>query len=179
MESLQIRSFFYHQVFFCSWEYFKGTVARDFQPLFFSWINPIWTPESYTKRFFNSVSNRNTPNLEDESGIHTGSIYETNRRPKILCYCLFNASLWFLLIQTIVQIAFGFLKHPELRKRDYKVGELAGDCRELRNCGSQILKVRNRSSATFFSLQFRNQFGSPQYCKIVEVRTKIAVAHLW
>jgi hypothetical protein len=30
-----------------------------------------------------------------------------------------------------------------MRKGDYKVGELAGDCRELRNCGSQILKVRN------------------------------------
>jgi hypothetical protein len=27
--------------------------------------------------------------------------------------------------------------------------KLAGDGRELRNCGSQILKVRNRSSATF------------------------------
>jgi hypothetical protein len=30
-----------------------------------------------------------------------------------------------------------------------KVGELAGDCRELRNCGSQILKVRNGSSELF------------------------------
>jgi hypothetical protein len=60
-----------------------------------------------------------------------------------------------------------------------KVGELAGDCRELRNCGSQILKVRNRRSATFFSPQFRNRIGSPQYCGIAEVRTKIADAHLW
>jgi hypothetical protein len=60
-----------------------------------------------------------------------------------------------------------------------KVGELAGDCRELGNCGSQILKVRNHSSATFFSPQFRNQIGSLQYCGIVEVRTKIADAHLW
>ncbi len=41
-------------------------------------------------------------------------------------------------------------------KRDKKVAELAGDCRELRNCGSQILKFRNRSSATFFSPQFRS-----------------------
>ncbi len=70
------------------------------------------------------------------------------------------------------------LKHPELRKRDCKVEELARDCRELRNCGSQILKVRNRSSATFFSPQFRNRFGSPQYCGIADVRTKIADAHL-
>jgi hypothetical protein len=34
-------------------------------------------------------------------------------------------------------------------KRDKKVAELGGDCRELRNCGSQILKFRNRGSATF------------------------------
>jgi hypothetical protein len=67
-----------------------------------------------------------------------------NRRPKISCYCPFNASFCFPLKQTIVNIVFGlFLKHPEPRKRDDKVGELAGDCRELRNCGSQILKVRN------------------------------------
>jgi hypothetical protein len=68
------------------------------------------------------------------------------------------------------------MKIKKLRKRNYKVGELAGDCRELRNCGSQILKVRNRSSAT---PQFRNRFGSPQYCGVAEVRTKIADAHLW
>jgi hypothetical protein len=48
----------------------------------------------------------------------------------------------------------------------------------LRNCGSQNLRVRNRRSATFFSPQFRNRFGSPQYCGIAEVRTKIADAHL-
>jgi hypothetical protein len=63
-------------------------------------------------------------------------------------------------------------------KRDKKVAELTRDCRELRNCGSQILKFRNRSSATFFSPQFRNRFGCPQYCGIAEVRTKIADAHL-
>jgi hypothetical protein len=71
-----------------------------------------------------------------------------------------------------------FYKHPELRKRDWKVAELAGYCRELQNCGSQILKVRNRISATFFSPQFRNEFEGPQYCGIVELRTKIADAHL-
>ncbi len=63
-------------------------------------------------------------------------------------------------------------------KRDKKEAELAGACRELRNCGSQILKFRNRSSATFFSPQFRNRFGYPQYCGVAEVRTKIADAHL-
>jgi hypothetical protein len=65
-------------------------------------------------------------------------------------------------------------KQPELRKRDKKVAETAGDCRELRNCGSHILKVCNRNSATFFSPQFRNRFGCPQYCGIAEVRTTIA-----
>jgi hypothetical protein len=63
-------------------------------------------------------------------------------------------------------------------KRDKKVAEVARDYRELRNYGSQILKFRNRSSATFFSPQFRNRFGCPQYCGIAEVRTKIADAHL-
>ncbi len=48
----------------------------------------------------------------------------------------------------------------------------------MRNCGSQTLKFRNHSFATFFSPQFRNQFGCPQYCGIAEVRTKIADAHL-
>jgi hypothetical protein len=30
----------------------KGTVARDFWPRFFSWINPIWAPDSCSKIFF-------------------------------------------------------------------------------------------------------------------------------
>jgi hypothetical protein len=61
-----------------------------------------------------------------------------------------------------------------------KVVKLAGDGRELRNCGSQFLKVRNRNSATFFSPQFHNRFDCPQYCGIAEVQTKkIADAHLW
>ncbi len=49
----------------------------------------------------------------------------------------------------------------------------------MQNCGSQNLKVHNRSSATFFSLQLRNRFGCSQYCGVVEVRTKIADAQLW
>ncbi len=36
-----------------------------------------------------------------------------------------------------------------MRKRDKKVAKLAGDYGELRSCGRQILKVRNRTSATF------------------------------
>jgi hypothetical protein len=40
------------------------------------------------------------------------------------------------------------------------------------------LKDRNQNSALFFSPQFRNRFGSPQYCGTAEVRTKIADAHL-
>jgi hypothetical protein len=35
----------------------KGTVARDFGPWFFSWIDPIWAPNSYPKTFSNSGSN--------------------------------------------------------------------------------------------------------------------------
>ncbi len=144
------------QTYFCCgvfpWEDFKGTVVQDFQLLFFSWINPIWTPESYFNRFSNSVSNSNTPNLGYESRSPYGvDSWKKNRWQKISCYCPFNTSFWFPLKQTIVKIVFGwFLKHPKPRKMDYKVGELAGDRRELRNCGSQILKVRNRSSATFF-----------------------------
>ncbi len=78
------------------WEDFKGTVARDFRPLFLPWINPIWTPESHSKRFSSLVSNSNTPNLGNESEIHKGSIHEKkNCRPIILCYCPFNASFCF------------------------------------------------------------------------------------
>ncbi len=36
---------------------FKGTVAGDFWPLVFSWIDPIWAPNSYPKTFSNSGSN--------------------------------------------------------------------------------------------------------------------------
>jgi hypothetical protein len=39
--------------------------------------------------------------------------------------------------------------HPELRKRYQKVAKLAGDCGELRNCRSQILKVRNQVPQLF------------------------------
>jgi hypothetical protein len=35
----------------------KGTVARDFCSWFFSWIDPIWAPNSYPKTFSNSGSN--------------------------------------------------------------------------------------------------------------------------
>ncbi len=130
--------------------------------------HPIWTPESYFKRFSNLVSKSQFPKfrvwIRNPYGLDS---WKKNRRPKILCYCPFNAIFLFPLKQTVVKIYFGwFLKHLDLRKRDYKVGELAGDCRELRNCGSQILKVRSRSSATFFSPQFRNRYSCPQYCGI-------------
>jgi hypothetical protein len=53
--------------------------------------------------------------------------------------------------ETVLQNVFiDFKNHPELRKKDLKVAELAGDCGKLRNCVSHILKVCNRSSATFF-----------------------------
>ncbi len=56
--------------------------------------------------------------------------------------------------ETVLQNFFiDFKNHPELRKKDLKdlkVTELAGDCGKLWNCISQILKVCNRSSATFF-----------------------------
>jgi hypothetical protein len=106
-------------------------------------------------------------------------LFRKKWRPKIRCYCPFKASFWFPQKQTVLKILLiAFLNHPELKKRDKKVVKLAGDDRELRNCGSQILKVRNRSSATFFSPQFRNRFCCPQYCGIAEVRTKIADVHL-
>jgi hypothetical protein len=35
----------------------KGTVARDFWPLVFFMIDPIWAPNSYPKTFSNSGSN--------------------------------------------------------------------------------------------------------------------------
>ncbi len=96
-----------------------------------------------------------------------------------MCYCLFKTSSWFPWKKMLLKIFLvDFLKRPELRKRDKKVAELAGDCRELWNCRSQILNIRNRSSTTFFSPQFRNCFGCPQYCGIAEVRTKIADAYL-
>jgi hypothetical protein len=74
--------------------------------------------------------------------------------------------------QTVLKIFLvDFKNHPELRKRYQKVAELAGDCGELRNCGSLILKVSSRNCATFFSPQLRNRFGCPQYCGVAEVRT--------
>jgi hypothetical protein len=68
-----------------------------------------------------------------------------------------------------------FKNHLELRKRDYKVVKLAGDGTELRNCGSQILKVRNRNSATFL---VRNAAIDLVVRNIAEMRTEIVDAHL-
>ncbi len=39
------------------WKSIKGTVARDFRLLFFSWIDPIWASVSYPKIFLNFVLN--------------------------------------------------------------------------------------------------------------------------
>ena len=35
---------------------FKGSVSRDFRPLFFSWFKPIWAPDKQPKVFSESVS---------------------------------------------------------------------------------------------------------------------------
>ncbi len=53
--------------------------------------------------------------------------------------------------------------------------KLAGDGTELRNCGSQILKVRNRNSATFL---VRNAAIDLVVRNIAEMRTEIVDAHL-
>jgi hypothetical protein len=66
-----------------------------------------------------------------------------------------------------------FLNPSWAEEKELDVAELAGEGWKLRNCGSQIMKVRNRSSTTFFSPQLRNRFGSPQYCEVTEVRTKL------
>ncbi len=70
-----------------------------------------------------------------------------------------------------------FLKTTELRKRDKKVVELAKDCRvvALRKSNFEGLQSQFRN---FFSPQFCNHFGCPQYRGIAEVRTKIVDAHL-
>ncbi len=64
-----------------------------------------------------------------------------------------------------------FLNSSWAEKKVPESSGMAGDCIELRNCGSQILKLRNRSSATFFSPQLRSRFGCPQYCGVADVRT--------
>ncbi len=54
----------------------KGTVARDFWPLIFSWIDPIWIPDSYPKfgvlQFETDFENL----LEYYSGVHIRFIHE-------------------------------------------------------------------------------------------------------
>ncbi len=61
------------------------------------------------------------------------------------------------------------LASSETGRRQQRVAEL-----QKSNFEGPQLQFRN-----FFSPQFRNQFGCPQYCGIAEVRTKIADAHLW
>jgi hypothetical protein len=97
---------------------------------------------------------------------------EKNQRSKLLCYCPFKASFRFPEKQRILKIFFFLLLKPSwAEEKGQERSGLAGDCGKLRNCGSQILKVRNHSSATFFSPQLRNRFGCPQYCGVAEVRT--------
>ncbi len=61
----------------------KGTVARDFWPLVFSWIDLIWAPDSYPKKYFNSGSNsRRYSNLK---AVPHGVIpYRTKGAPLIM-----------------------------------------------------------------------------------------------
>jgi hypothetical protein len=67
---------------------------------------PHMTPESYSKRFSNSVSNRNTPNLGYESEIHMKSIYEKKLEAKNLVLLSFQCKFLLPLRQTIVKIVF-------------------------------------------------------------------------
>jgi hypothetical protein len=46
-------------------------------------------------------------------------------------------------------------------------------------CGSQILKVRNRSSATFFSPQLRNRFGRLQNCGGADLNCECPPLIVW
>ncbi len=72
--------------------------------------------------------------------------WKKNWREKISCNCPYKASFWFPEKQTVLKIFLvDFYNHPELRKR-YQKAEFAGGCGELRNCGSQILRVRQPAS---------------------------------
>ncbi len=64
---------------------------------------------------------------------------------------------------------FLLLKSAWAEEKGQESSGLAGDCGKLRNCGSQIFKVRNPNSATFFSPQLRNRFGCPQYCGVADL----------
>jgi hypothetical protein len=44
----------------------------------------------YFFEYLREVGTESEDSLECESGVHMGSIYEKNRRPKISCYCPFN-----------------------------------------------------------------------------------------
>jgi hypothetical protein len=55
---------------------------------------PHMTPESYSKRFSNSVLNRNTSNLGYESEIHMKSIYEKKNGGQKSCATVLLAQVF-------------------------------------------------------------------------------------
>ncbi len=124
--------------------------------------NFFWSPqlERFNSAIFGTFS-------AVESGRFMGA---KNQRSKISCYCPFQESFRFPEKQRILKIFFvDFWNHLEMRKRDKKVADWQGDCGKLRNCGSQILKVCNHRSATFFSPQLCNRSGCPQYCGVADL----------
>ncbi len=62
----------------------KGTVARYFLPLFFSWIDPIWAPDSHSKIFPNSVSNSRIYSYSKVK-IHKSGLSDTALIPNQCC----------------------------------------------------------------------------------------------
>jgi hypothetical protein len=62
----------------------KGTVARDVLPLVFSWIDPIWAPDSHPKIFLNSVSNSRRY-LYSKVKIRESSLSDTALIPNQCC----------------------------------------------------------------------------------------------
>ncbi len=59
-----------------------------------------------------------------------------------------------------------FLKSSWAEEKELESRGTGRRLQKIAELRSQILKVRNRSSAFFFSPQLRNRFGCPQYCGV-------------
>jgi hypothetical protein len=52
--------------------------------------------KTFECEYFREFESEFENNLGYESGIHMGSIYDLNKKPKILCYCPFNVCVLIL-----------------------------------------------------------------------------------
>ena len=67
--TMPTQSLSFHNFWNSSTKRLKGSVSRDFRPLFCSWFEPIWAHDKQSKVFLNSVSISPRYSISDLRGV--------------------------------------------------------------------------------------------------------------